>query len=186
MTRFFRMLTMLVLAPASLSLAGCSDPEPDVGGSTSVEDGLTPPGSDLMVGETATVPLAESGDVIELAVTAIDAGDPRDLADLEGVRGTPYYVRLEATAVAGDAQRFFPAGSVIAYADGRLVAPIATPLTVGACTREQFRTTPPIGTTLETCVTFVVEDGGAPVDRVAYYEGDYSYNDGTAVEWSEG
>ena len=52
--------------------------------------------------------------------------------------------------------------------------------------RDQFRTTPPLGTTLETCLTFVVEDGSATVDRVAYYEGEYSFNDGTAVEWSEG
>lgn len=164
---------------------GCADqdpPSPPGTGAATAADGLTPPGTGLGLGQIATVPLADDSGVIDLTVSSITAGDREEL---DGLTGTPYYVRLEATAVEGDAQRFFPAASVIAYAGGELVAPIATPLAVGPCTREQFRTTPPIGTTLETCVTFVVEDGGAPVDRVAYYEGEYSFNDGTAVEWSK-
>lgn len=166
---------------AALSTA-CADQDPPSTPAATAAEGLTPPGTSLALGQTATVPLADESGVIDLTVSSITAGSKEEL---DGLDGAPYYVRLEATAVAGDAQRFFPAGSVIAYADGELVAPIATPLSVGPCTREQFRTTPPIGTTLETCVTFVVEDGGAPVDRVAYYEGEYSFNDGTAVEWSE-
>lgn len=175
------MLAGLCLSAAVLS--SCSDDASDPDPGTSGADGLTPPGTVLALGQTARVPLSDDGDVIDLTVSSITAGRR---AELDGLDGTPYYVRLEATAIAGDAQRFFPAASVIAFAGGELVAPIATPLTVGSCTREQFRTTPNVGAELETCVTFVAERGYAPVDRVAYYgAGEYSFDDGTAVEWRE-
>lgn len=169
----------------ALVLGGCGDDEParDPGDpATPSADGLTPPGTELALGDVATVPLADDSGVIDLVVSSITEGNGAELGQLDG---TPYYVRVEATAVSGDTQQFFPAGSLIAFADETLVAPIATPLTVGGCTREQFRTPPLPGTTLKTCLTFVVEPGAAPVDRVAYYEGDYSFNDGTAVEWRE-
>lgn len=181
------------LLAASLALGACSDDpdpadDPGAGQEPGRSLGLTEPGTVLGVGETARVPLEErtaaDGDpnVIDLTLTAIDTGDP---ALLESLEGTPYFARMSVTAVSGDAQRFFPGSHVVAWAGDTQVLPLASPITVGDCSRVGFRAPEPaLGSSLETCLTFVVEPGGPPVDRVAYYVQDgYDYQDGDAVEW---
>lgn len=183
------------LLAAGLLLTGCSDDGEDPAAPAPVEEpgqslGLTEPGTVLEIGATARVPLEErlsaDGDpnVIDLSVTGIDRGDPTALQD---VPGTPYYVRMTFTAVSGDAQRFFSAGHVMAWAGDTQLDLVATPITVGSCSRVGFQAPePPLGSSLDTCLAFIVEPGGRPLDRVAYYVQDgYDYQDGTAVEWRE-
>jgi hypothetical protein len=184
----------LVLAPALAALAGCSDGDPDADPTSgpSAEPGaslgLTAPGSVLELGETARVPLPErtSADgepnVVDLTLTSISEGDPSMLRTLPG---TPWFARLTVTAVSGDAQRFFPADVIVARAGDTVLGSIAAPVSVGGCTRTGFTAPePPLGSSIDTCVTFVVEPGGDPVDAVGYVDGEaYDAEDGTAVEW---
>jgi hypothetical protein len=183
---------------ALLLLSGCTaggsddDPAPDGAESSTAEPGaslgLTVPGSVLEVGETARVPLPErtSADgepnVVDLTLTSISEGDPSMLRTLPG---TPWFARLTVTAVSGDAQRFFPADVVVARAGDTLLGSIAAPISVGGCTRTGFTAPePPLGSSIDTCVTFVVEPGEDPVDAVGYVDGEaYDAEDGTAVEW---
>lgn len=167
-----------------LVLAGCggggttedTDPSPTAAG------GLTAPGTSLAVGETATVSYDEGRGVAELTVTAIEKGDPAALTDLEG---TPYYVRLEATSVSGDAYQLRLVEHVGAWAGDSRIPPIAAPLRVGPCDRTYFAYGAPPGTTLETCLTFVADPGQEAVDRVGFEGGDeYRIADGTDVGWS--
>lgn len=164
-------------------LAGCGDSEAN-GGPGSPEpdgDGLTSPGQSLDLGETATVPLREGKGVIELTVTGIEQGDPGVLRSL---KGTPYYVRLRATAVSGDPYQFFVETYAGAWAGDTRVAPIASPLAVGPCERSYFRYGAVPGDDLDTCLTFVVPPGGDAIDRVAFENGeDYRIDGDTSVEW---
>lgn len=180
------------LLAATLALSGCSDGGDEPATPETTEPGgalgLTEPGTVLEIGETARVPLEErttadgQPNVIDLTVTAIDRGDP---SLVEGLPGTPYFARLTVTAVSGDAQRFVADSHVMGWAGDTQVGPISAPATVGDCSRTGFTAPePPSGLELDTCLTFVVEPGGPPLDRVAYYVQDgYDYQDGTAVEW---
>lgn len=165
-----------------LVLAGCGDDAAeDPAGDPPEADGLTAPGTSLAVGESATLPLREDKGEIELTVTAIERGDPGDLPSGEG---TPYYVRLQATSVSGEPDQFFVETYAGAWAGDTRVAPIATPLTVGPCERTYFRAGAVPGNELETCLTFVVEPGGDPLDRFAFENGeDYRVDSDTSVEW---
>lgn len=177
--RVARAVVVLLLVGALL--AGCGDSEDDPGAPAAGPDDLTAPGASLEVGESATVPLREDKGVVELTVTGIEEGDPGDLQSLEG---TPYYVRLSATAVSGEPDQFFVETYAGAFAGDTRIAPVATPLTVGPCERTYFRTGAAPGNELETCLTFVVEDGGPALDRVGFDNGeDYRLDDGTAVVW---
>ncbi|CAN5374604.1 hypothetical protein BH11ACT8_BH11ACT8_32050 [soil metagenome] len=188
------------LVVACALLAGCGDStgtdstgtDDPTSGAPSVA-GLTPPGTSLTLGDTATVSVVrgQEGDpdlgadggkgVIDLTVTDIEEGDP---ADLGGLDGTPYYVRMKATAVSGDVYGFFVEALVGAWAGEEQVAPIATPLTVGTCTRAYFDLNAAPGTAIDTCATFVVDPGAAPIDRVGFEDDvDYRFEDGTDVEW---
>lgn len=170
----------LSIVVALVVLTGCGDTDPEKTKTTSA-GGLTAPGSSLEMGQTATLPLENKSDVIELAVTGIEQGDP---SALKGLEGTPYYVRLEATAVAGDAYQFFVDTYVGAWARETRVPGIATPLKTGPCERTYFAYNVQPGVTLKTCLTFVVEPGGAAIDRVAFENGEgYEFDNDTAVAW---
>jgi hypothetical protein len=175
---------LVLVASTCALLAGCTggaDPdEPEAAAST--KGGLTLPGAALEVGQSATLPLEEGSGVIELTVTSIEEGDPQALTNLAG---TPYYVHLEATAVSGDAYQFFVETYFGAFAGTTRVPPIATPLTIGTCTRTYFSYHPAVGSTLDTCLTYVVDPGADGIDRIAFDNRDtYRIQDETAVSWS--
>ncbi|MGV3563841.1 MAG: hypothetical protein ACO1ON_11220 [Nocardioides sp.] len=178
---------------ALLALAACGGEDPQTPGPSAPEEpgaslGLTAPGTVLDIGETARVPLPErtSADgepnVVDLTLTSISEGDP---SLVEGLPGTPYFARLTFTAVSGDAQRFFPANVIVAWSGDTQVLPLASPAIVDGCARVGFTAPePPLGSSIDTCVTFVVEPGGAPLDRIGYDDNDtYDDQEGTAVEW---
>ena len=194
MRRSRHLATGTVLALVVLTGCGGEDPAPGTPGSSASEEpgaalGLTAPGTVLEIGDTARIPLEErtaasdgEPNVIDLTVTSISAGDPSLLEDLPG---TPYFARLTFTAVSGDAQRFFPADVIVAWSGDTQVLPLASPATLGDCARVGFTAPEPsLGRSMDTCVTFVVEPGGPPVDRIGYDDNDtYDDQEGNAVEW---
>ena len=174
----------VIVLVVAMVLAGCdsSDPAREPGATpTARDDGLTEPGSSLAADEIATVPLRDDAGEIELAVVEVARGSRNAV---KGERRTPYYVRLQATSVAGDAYQFRADEYVYAYAEGELLLPIGVPLKIGPCERTYFGYRTPPGRTLETCLTFVVEPGGAPPDRVVYgFDGVAGTDSDQFVEW---
>lgn len=166
------------------ALAGCTDdsepadPDPD----RTAADGMTAPGAELEMGEKATVTVGEDGAVIELTVRSVAKGDPEDLRTLEG---TPFYVRLEATAVSGDAYDFVVDKYVSGWVGGERVGPMANPLSLApSCEKRFFRPNPPPSTTLNTCVTMVVPPGIDEIDHIAFENGlAYRVVDDTDIQW---
>ncbi|WP_447643140.1 hypothetical protein [Nocardioides zeae] len=147
---------------------------------------LTEPGTDLALGDTATVPFSYAGDdgVIEVTVVEIREGDPADVADVDGADGmTPYHVTYEVTGL----ENTEGLGNMTISLDG-LTADgngasqlINFGSGVGGCDEES----PDAdwdGSTFETCDTFVSDQA---VTQVAFAEGDdYSLWDDTQVTWS--
>ncbi len=160
-----RTATAAVLAACAL-LAGCGDPSGTDPEDTATPDGsLTAPGTRLAVGRSAVVPVEGSSGVVELTVTSVEPGDP-DAVD--GLAGMPYYVRLTATVVSGEADGFFAERTVTARAGGERVSTLASPATVGTCSWEHFPAVAPVGSTIQPCVTVVSDAGGGVVDEVVY------------------
>lgn len=147
---------------------------------------LTEPGSDLALGDAATVPFSYAGNdgVIEVTVVEIREGDPADVADVDGADGmTPYHVTYEVTGL----ENTEGLGNMTISLDG-LTADgngasqlINFGSGVGGCDEES----PDAdwdGSTFETCDTFVSDQA---VTQVAFAEGDdYSLWDDTQVTWS--
>lgn len=164
-----------------------TDDADDEGDDTATFDGeLTEPGSDLALGDTATVPFDYAGDggVIEITVVEIREGDPADVADVDGAEGmTPYHVTYEVTGVESPENL---GGMVISLdgltADGNGASQLINfGSGVGGCD-EESPDTDWDGATFETCDTFVSDQA---VTQVAFAEGDdYSLWDDTQVTWS--
>lgn len=173
---------------AATALAGCSgsadeptDGSTDGSSASAPADGFTPPGTQLAIGEAATVPLTGGTAVIELRVVSIQKASP-DL--LRTLPGTPYFVRLEATALDGDAHDFFAERFVTAWAGDVETGAIQSPVTVGSCSRTYFGADAAVGASIEPCLTMVVEPGGSPIDRIAFTnDDDYQLPDESSVEW---
>ena len=168
----------------ALTLVACADedaPSDEGGTGQSARTGLTAPGTMLEVGEPATVPLQDDAGVVELTVSSIDRG----ITDLEQLKGTAYYVRLDAKVVSGDGYQFFAEQYLTAWSGDERVMPLAAPASVGDCTRAYFKLDPPVGTSVQPCLTFVVPEDGPPIDRVGFYaDDDYTIDDDTVVVWS--
>lgn len=173
-------LVAAALVTATGSLVGCGEQAagpasgPDRGA-----EGLTAPGTELRLGETAVVPVGGRASEVEVTVTDIEAGSP---GQAPGLDGTPYFVRVAVTAVSGQARDFLPESYVVGWSGDTQVPPVASPLTIGPCTRTSPRTDVSVGQTWETCVTFVVASG--ELDRAGFDDDeDYQADQGTAITW---
>ena len=174
-----RVLAAGLLALTATACGNDDAPPDDVGTGQPGTSGLTAPGTTLEVGESATVPLQDDAGVVDLTVTSIDRG----ITDPKKLNGTAYYVRLDAKVVSGDGYQFFAEQYLTAWSGDERVMPLASPASVGDCTRAYFEADPPVGATIQPCLTFVVPEDGAPVDRVGFYSDDYTIDDDTLVVW---
>jgi hypothetical protein len=168
----------LLLTACGDESVGAGPAEPSASG-----DGLTPRGTTLAAGESARVPVEGGTGVVDLTVTTVDPGDPDDL---DGLPGKPYYIRLEARAVSGDAADFFAERFISARTAGERLTTVASPATVGPCSWERFESSAP-GATMEPCITTVVEEGGATPEEVVYaIDGEGFSEDDPYVTWTLG
>lgn len=121
-----------------IAAAGCDSGEPDAGTSAGARDrgasattttkstapesttgqteqagdaAVTPPGSELTVGDTAVVPYRYAGDTnhaVSITVTGIDPGDQTAFNDKFGAKSegyVPYYITVTVTNVSGTSMR---------------------------------------------------------------------------------
>ncbi|WP_102959182.1 hypothetical protein [Mangrovicella endophytica] len=137
-------------------------------------------GSQLQLGETATVPhLVPKGPEvpIELKVTAIEEGSADDLkgfevpAELANAR--PFYVRYEYTNASGEDLSAQQVGAFVAIDDRDQVHSPALAMSGGSfnkCTTKPAASLTP-GKTHEGCVMFMIHENGRIV--AAAYKGHY-------------
>lgn len=151
---------------------------------------LTEPGSDLAIGDRATVAAEYAGNpvTVELAVTSIDEGTQDDIADigLEDVDPqdyTPYYVKIDATLVDGDGSSYDPSVDVDAFAGETPAASLITFSEFKPCNGEAFESDAQAGDTLQTCAAVLAEKGDV-VDSAVFAGGDdYSIYDDKQITW---
>lgn len=158
---------------------------------------LTPPGTELAVGEWATVPFTYGTDkegVLKVRVTAVDTGSQADFAAFDKstqskLKGfTPKYVRIEATQVSGGnleyasiATNFDPITS-----SGEEAQSLAAIGTFEPCKGGSFPAGFGPGSPAATsCVIGLVAQGGDDVVGGAYSlrDSDYDSYDGEPVLW---
>jgi hypothetical protein len=89
-------LTATTLGGCRVSVSSHRSADPDT-------NGLTPPGTELKFGETATVPLEGEG-IAKITVSAVEKADPADLAGLKDTKYDPskhdaYYIRYDVRIV---------------------------------------------------------------------------------------
>jgi hypothetical protein len=82
---------------ATVTLGGCDNDS----NASDKTDALTPPGTELKLGETATVPL-DGGGIAKFTVNSIDKANPADLANVKSFdpkKLDAYYIRYDVTVV---------------------------------------------------------------------------------------
>lgn len=158
-------MTLVALAASS----GCGGSHADAG-KVHTTNGLTASGTVLRLGQTAIVPNDLHSLRLAVKVTSIEKGGPDGLRDghlKHPERYTPYYVRYTMRLVSGDKQEFSMDGALNAWS-GNKWQPQLTAMFFPPCAEHGLPYGPPTGTTVTSCMTFLVKDGTAPIDRVQY------------------
>lgn len=179
------LLSLLVMCGAAA--CGETDSDPEEAPSTGSSGGLTEPGSALEVGETATVTRDGAGEVLEVTITGIEKGTSSDLSGVENPSAPgeiPFFVRYELTHVSGDSPYLPVDHFLTGWAGEAQLAKLTILEPFPACQEETFPADVAVGTTVEGCATFVVDRGGAPLDRVQFsYGEDYASFDDHQISW---
>ncbi|GAA4670850.1 hypothetical protein [Nocardioides nanhaiensis] len=168
-------------------------PEPTEEPSAPTGD-LTPPGSELALGETATLPVVDSlggGEgVVELTVTEIRPGDRADLGEEAASYGpdaAPAYVFYEATVVSGaaDLAGWSPSSDLLGQQpDGLPSGLLITGGAVGPCEKAEVPEGAADGQVLEGCFS-ALSLSGVPVTGVTYSARGTEYEAGSgSVSWT--
>ncbi|RBM16229.1 hypothetical protein DI005_25610 [Prauserella sp. PE36] len=128
---------------------------------------VTPPGTELKVGETATIPFTygtEKSGTIAITVTAIDKGDPADLAAF-GDRANglvPYFIRIKVENVGGTDLSYSSVRLRALGEDGRGTGVVITGDVEGKCESTNADDTfTAAGATFESCTLQAAQEGVA-------------------------
>ncbi|MFF5988552.1 hypothetical protein [Prauserella flavalba] len=128
---------------------------------------VTPPGTELSVGETATVPFTygtEKSGTIAITVTAIEQGDPADLAAFgERANGlVPYFIRIKVENVGGTDLSYSSVSLRALGEDGRGTGVVITGDVEGKCESTSADDTfSAAGATFESCTLQAAQEGVA-------------------------
>lgn len=188
-------LTTTTTSTSESSPAAEETTSSDEGGSEEDASGsaeLVEPGTELGLGEVATIPQGDGDGAIQLTVTEIVEGEPADLEVLDDASTydgyTPVYVHYEMTGVEESAA---VAGETIDDVDpiledgsqGQTLVIIGTS-PFEKCDRNSVPDDIAVGDTETTCDVALVKDGETVVGATyAPYEGDYA--DDGAVTWKD-
>lgn len=159
----------------------------ETGGTGDAE--LTPAGTELSLGESATVEGEYAGKpwIITLSVDSIDEGTKAELDSLkldeDTSKLTPYYLKVSAELVEGEGG-FDPANELDGFSGE---TPAGTLIEFGEfepCNGETFELEAQPGDTLETCTTVLATKPDV-VDSVQFSSSDTDYDrfDGQPVVW---
>ena len=156
------------------------------------QPGMTAPGAELALGETATVPVRTFQDPIggtaEITVNTIE---PVSAADAEAAGytgdGAVFLVRSEARLTEVSQLRIFdPSVDLVAMSGTDIATPLDPEQAAGLDCEAESDPSPERGSELTVCQA-VEAPAGAAVDRVLFapYAGDYSVTDGAPLTWAE-
>jgi len=156
----------------------------DDAAATDLSEELTPEGTELAIGESATLP-HDDGGVVAVTIDSVTAGTPEELAELElqgGETGDLYYVSMTVTNVsaAADAGSYEP-GSSSLFAiqdDNQPATPVAEFSTFTPCENES-PTELAAGESFATCAIYLASSG-VPVTTVQ----SMAEYDSTPIVWS--
>ncbi|GAA4812295.1 hypothetical protein ACFQ0K_04655 [Nocardioides caeni] len=208
-----------LFAASSLALTACGDDEPDNEDTTSEEatdeteeptddasteatestsqavpsGDLTPAGTELALGEAATVSFS-SGDgsgTVQVVVDEITVGTPADLEPLDlgdqAAGFVPYYIQVTVTGVSGSAElgNYSINESIEGLLpDGEKAQTIYIIGDFAPCEEETFPGDFSDGASFETCVTYLAQESTeVAAAQYAPREGDYNSYDGEPVVW---
>lgn len=158
--------------------------------STAGSGELTEPGTELSIGDTATVDSEYGGKpvTVDVTVTDIEEGTSEQLEEL-GLKDadpqdyTPYYIKIDATLVEGEETGYEPSVDFYGFAG---TTPASTLLEFGEfppCNGEAFGVDSQVGDTVSTCAPVLVEKGST-VDAAAFGGGDdYDIYDDKQITW---
>lgn len=164
-------------------------------GSTDVPEGATAPGTELKIGEPATVMYKSGGEagLINVTVTSIDKGKESDLDELDlGDKAaglTPYYVNIEVEGADSSAKNL-EFSSMIGAIDGLLAdgSDAQTLSVIGdfkPCPYEDLGEFDE-GVKIETCDSFLAGgDSEVTGAQFAAYDSPYDSYDGDPIVWTE-
>lgn len=162
-------------------------------GSQAASGDVTPPGTQLSIGEAATLDYTYTDDVagvVAIAPTAIERGDIADLADFdldaELQASQPYYVRMTITNAGDTNLEFTDPGTQFEAVDDRGTAFSPAILFYGfdRCQHESAPAGFTSGVSYESCLLFLLPQE-ATVSALRYARFDTPYADGPLV-WEQG
>lgn len=183
-SRWTSAILVALMAVGVLSGCGHDDPAP-----THTKDGLTVPGTHLRVGQTATVERTDGTAVFDLTITKIERGNLADLhrADYKNAdHDTPYYVRATVKVVSGDASGVAMHDYLSAWVEHREISRLITFRPYPPCLERGFPLHSTSGSTIKTCLPYLVDPGSAPIDTVRFINNDkYGNGDGTDIQWKQ-
>ncbi|WP_277669521.1 hypothetical protein [Saccharomonospora viridis] len=174
-------------APTSSTSAGAAETSATPGGDTgAASQEITPPGTELKIGETATVPHTFGGSegTIAITVTGIEKGEEADLADFgEDAKGlVPYFIRFKVENVDGSDLSFSLVTLSAVASDGRHTGVLVTGDVEGKCENtsagDDFKT---VGASYESC-SLQASRPGLEVTGAAYDRDEYADD---PVVWTE-
>jgi hypothetical protein len=143
---------------------------------------LTPPGTELQVGQTAVVPFREG--VLGITVTSVAEGDQEqfraDFADHDVDDVVAYYVLVTYENLSDDDFSHASTPRVRAVGEDGRITSVTVTGNSGQCVRESFPADAGQGTSLESCVLQAATTGEA-VSGVRYNESDGGYDDDPIV-----
>lgn len=171
--------------PASSRPTPTTTPDP--------QPGMTPPATELEIGDTATVPVRTFQDPVggtaEITVVSLEDVPAEDVASsgFDADEGTTVHlVRSEATLTeVTDLRVFEPSADLVALTTDGDIATTLSPEDAGLfdCAADA-EGSPESGTEVSFCEAFAVAEGGE-VDRIQFapYAGDYSVQEGAPLTW---
>lgn len=149
---------------------------------------LTAPGSQVAIGDSATVK-TEDGAIVKVTVTEIEEGTSSQLADLkinaDANTLTPFFVKISAEVVSGNADNFDPAVEVTGLiGENQGADQLLSYADFEPCQNDGFDTGSQPGDTVDSC-TIQIADKGSKVDGVMYAVSNTEYDryDGQPVFW---
>ncbi len=136
---------------------------------------FTEAGTNLKIGDTATVAGDYAGKdyALEVTVTGIEKGTDADLKSLklDATSLDPFYVKVKATIVAGEAGGADPTDNLVPVAGTKPGQQIIEFGKFEPCNLESFDLEAKVGDSIETCSPFAFDKGTTP-DSVAFTGGE--------------
>lgn len=171
---------------AFLALAGCDGEASDLpAAATSGPNGLTPPGSELALGDTARITPIDGSAVIELTVTSIVRGTTADLRSAGyDAADTVYYVGYVMRLAAGEPRGFTLRRHLTAWAGDTAAGSLVLSERFPPCQERNLPTGATPGPSVASCRPYLTDRGSAPVDAVRFADSDvYGSADGDDIVW---